>query len=600
VRSDLFGNFSMMLRSSWDADRRRSIGALATTAAVPVTRPLRSIGLAILTDGIIAGSVRRAVTGALVVALLTAANRLLDWASVTIRMRLREHTILFLDERVIELAAGAPGMEHHERPEHQDQMELLRADRNYLVNPFMPIAWTVAAVIQIGATVLVLAGLHPLLALLPLAGIPSLVFTMRTETWWERTRNATAEDTRQMVHLLELTTQPAAAKEVRIFGLAGELTGRYETLMRGVERRHTRLGVRTAALSSVGWAVFAAAYMAAAAFVVGRVLDGSLQVGAIVLTLSLGAQINSQLSELVSNTTWFSRTAHAVGRYRWLRDYVESSIAALAPGVDRVQAAPSRLEDGITLEGVSFAYPGTDRPVLAGVDLHLPAGSTVAIVGENGAGKTTLVKLLLRFYEPTAGRILVDGVDLSDIDIDDWRSHVSAGFQDFARFCLLAQDAVGVGWLPDIDSEPAVLAAFDRASAGDLVPALPAGLSTMLGREFEEGVDLSLGQWQKVAIARSLMRESPLLLALDEPTASLDAATEHELFVRFAGAAESAARARGAITLLVSHRFSTVRMADVIIVVADGRVAEHGSHAELVAADGLYAQLYELQARSYR
>ncbi len=597
---EMLRNLVTMLRSSWDADRKRSVGALLTTALVPVTRPLRSIGLAILTNGIIAGSVRQAVSGGLFVALLTAANRLLDWASVTIRMRLREHTILFLDERVIELAAGAPGIEHHERPEHQDQMELLRTDRQFLVNPFMPIAWTVAAVIQIGATVLVLAGLHPVLALLPLAGLPSLLGTMRTERWWELVRNETAEDTRRMVHLLELTTQPAAAKEVRVFGLADELLERYRHLMWRVERRHTGLGVRNTLLLSAGWAVFAGAYMAAAAFVVDRVLDGALEVGAIVLTLSLGAQINSQLSELVSNTTWFSRTAHAVGRYRWLQEYVESSVADLAPHADRLQPAPTRLVDGITLDGVSFAYPGTERPVLAGVDLRLPAGSTVAIVGENGAGKTTLVKLLLRFYEPTGGRILVDGVDLADVDIDEWRLRVSAGFQDFARFCLIAQDAVGVGWLPSIESEPAVLGAFDRASAGDLVPSLPSGLSTMLGREFEEGVDLSLGQWQKVAIARSMMRETPLLLALDEPTASLDAATEHELFVRFARAASDAAAARGAITLLVSHRFSTVRMADVIIVVADGRVAEHGSHAELVAADGLYAQLYELQARSYR
>jgi ATP-binding cassette subfamily B protein len=595
--SELVANFVMMLRASWRADRRRSLGALVTTTLVPVTRPLRAIGLGVMADGIIAADTDTAVRGALIVAGLTAANRILDWASVTVRMRLREHTILYLDERVIELAAGAPGLEHHERPEHQDQMELLRADRYFLVNPFMPIAWSLASVVQLVATV-VLTGLHPMLGLLPVAGIPSLVLTARTEKWWEGIRAETAEDARKMVHLLELTTQPAAAKEVRIFGLGDELIDRYETLMRDVERKHTLLGVKTGALSAAGWGVFAGAYMAAAAFVVDRVIAGDLRVGAIVLTLSLGAQINSQLADLVANTTWFSRTAHAVGRYRWLLDHVDASVASLTPA--HPKPAPDRLDDGIRLSGVAFAYPGTDRSVLADVDLHLPAGSTVAIVGENGAGKTTLVKLLLRFYEPTEGRIEVDGVHLADIDIEDWRQRVSAGFQDFARLQLMARRSVGVGWLPDIDDEVAVQAAFERASAGGLPATMPDGLSTTLGREFEDGVDLSLGQWQKVAIARSMMRTAPLLLALDEPTASLDASTEHELFQRFAGAAATAARARGAITLLVSHRFSTVRMADVIIVVAGGRVAEHGSHAELVALGGLYAHLYELQARSYR
>jgi ATP-binding cassette subfamily B protein len=596
--ADLVQNFTVMLRASWRADPLRSAGALVTTALVPVTRPLRAIGLAVFADGVVRRDLDEALVGVAVVAGLTAANRLLDWASVTIRMRLRERTILYLDEEVIELAAGAPGLEHHERPDHQDQMELLRTDRQYLVNPFMPIAWSLAAVVQLVATVAVLGSLHPVLALLPLAGVPSLVWSMRAERWWEETRKETAQDSRLLVHLMELATQPAAGKEVRIFDLGDELADRYAARMREVERRHTVVNVRTALLLSAGWAVFALSYMGATAFVVSRVLAGDLSIGAVVLTLSLGAQLNTQLAELVANTTWFSRTAHAVGHYRWLKDYVDRNRHELTPAAPA--PPPDRLRGGVSFEHVAFAYPGTEHVVLADVDLHFAAGSTVAIVGENGAGKTTLVKLLLRFYEPTSGRITVDGVDLATFDVEEWRARASAAFQDFARFQLLARHSVGVGWLPDLDEDPAVAAAIDRAAAADLYGTLPRGLATMLGREFEDGMELSMGQWQKVAIARAMMRRAPLLLLLDEPTASLDAPTEHALFERFAGAAQLVAAETGAITILVSHRFSTVRMADAVVVIADGRVAEAGSHAELMARGGLYAELYDLQARSYR
>jgi len=603
-------NLGVMLRSSWRADRRRSLGALATTALVPVTRPLRAIGLGIMADGVVDRELRTAVTGGLVVAGLTGANRLLDWASVTIRMRLREHTIMFLDEEVIELSARAPGLEHHERPEHQDRMELLRTDRHYLVNPFMPVAWTVAAVVQLVATVAVFAHLHPLLALLPVAGVPALVLSLRAQGWWERAREETAPDARLGVHLRELATLPDAGHEVRIFDLGDELTDRYRRLMQGIERHHATVDVRRGLVLAAGWAVFALAFMGAVAFVTDLTLQGELTVGAIVLTLSLGAQINGQLADLADNATWFSQTARATGRYRWLSDYVAEQEQALAPGPPGPRPVPDRLRDGIVFEGVSFAYPGTARVVISDVDLRLPAGSTVAIVGENGAGKTTLVKLLLRFYEPTTGRITVDGVDLTRFAVDDWRRLASAAFQDFARLQLVVRHSVGVGWLPalgadggDADSDqvdPLVAAAIERAAAGDLTGVLPDGLDTMLGREFAEGLELSIGQWQKVAISRAMMRTSPLLLVLDEPTASLDAQTEHELFAHFTGAARTLARQTGAITVLVSHRFSTVRSADLVLVVADHRIAESGSHDQLMAAGGLYAELYDLQARSYR
>src|SRR5439155_23188414 len=252
-----------------------------------------------------------------------------------------------------------------------------------------------------------------------------------------------------------------------------------------------------------------------------------------------------------------------------------------------------RIEKGIRFEHVSFAYPGTERLVLDDVDLHLQPGTVVAIVGENGAGKTTLVKLLCRLYQPASGRILVDGVDLARMPADAWRARVSGAFQDFFRFEFKARHTVGVGDLPRLDDAPAVQAAVDRAGAADVVERLAAGLDTQLGATWPEGVEISFGQWQKLALARGFMRERHLLLVLDEPTAALDAETEHALFQRYAAASRGV---QSGVTLLVSHRFSTVRMADFIVVMDGSRVVESGSHEALMKSGGQYAELYRIQA----
>ena len=260
-----------------------------------------------------------------------------------------------------------------------------------------------------------------------------------------------------------------------------------------------------------------------------------------------------------------------------------------------------RLEQGIRLEHVSFAYPGTDRLVLDDVTLRLPAGAVVAVVGENGAGKSTLVKLLCKLYEPDGGQILLDGVPLRRIRPEEWRDRLAGAFQDFFRFEFRALQSVGVGDVPRVSDEPAVGTAVSRAGAGDVVSALVSGLATQLGPTWPEGVDVSFGQWQKLALARGFMRDDPLLLVLDEPTAALDAETEHALFERYAEAARrNGDRASGRITVLVSHRFSTVRMADLIVVLDGSRVVEAGTHEELSARGGPYAELYGIQAASYR
>jgi ATP-binding cassette, subfamily B, bacterial len=279
----------------------------------------------------------------------------------------------------------------------------------------------------------------------------------------------------------------------------------------------------------------------------------------------------------------------------WLEDYAASVAAA---GDLRV---PAELRNGIRLEQVSFAYRGTSRLVLDNVSVTLPAGAVVAIVGENGAGKTTLVKLLAKMYEPSSGSILVDDVPLARLPASEWRSRLAGAFQDFFRFEFRAKYTVSLGDVAKLEDEPAVLAAVDRAGARDVVTRLSSGLDTQLGPAWPSGVELSFGQWQKLALARGFMREEPLLLVLDEPTAALDAETEHALFERYVAAARSTnGNSGGRITILVSHRFSTVRMADLIIVLDDARLAEVGTHDELMAKKGQYSELYSIQAAAYR
>jgi ATP-binding cassette subfamily B protein len=317
--------------------------------------------------------------------------------------------------------------------------------------------------------------------------------------------------------------------------------------------------------------------------------------GDVVLAFNLAAQVNAQLQGAVMQATWMMRVLKVVGRYLWLVDYAGRAQHAARPRA----AVPSRIERGIDMENVSFTYAGTESPVLENVSVRIPAGTTVAIVGDNGAGKSTLVKLLCRFYEPTTGRIVMDGTDLADLDPAEWRGRIAAGFQDFVRFELLARESIGVGDLPRIGDRRVIEDAVERGAARDVVEDLSAGLDTPLGKSFVDGAELSGGQWQKVALARAMMRERPLLLMLDEPTSALDAQAEHELFDRYAASARAVARATGGIAVFVSHRFSTVRMADLIAVVDGGRIVEQGTHDALVAYRGVYADLFALQAAAY-
>jgi ATP-binding cassette subfamily B protein len=416
-----------------------------------------------------------------------------------------------------------------------------------------------------------------------------------TSTWRpavERVAQERATQANRLArHLFLVATTAAPGKEVRVAGIGDRLVAdRRDAWQRGYA---PVAAVRwaSAAWHAGAWALFACGYVGAVVFVAAGL---RAPVGSVLLVLAAG----SALSRFVSGTVGelgFLRGFWMDGsrRLAWLEDYAAST-AAVADA-----HAPGALAHGINFDRVSFTYPGTARKVLDDVTVSLPAGSVVAIVGENGAGKTTMVKLLAKMYEPTAGAIVVDGVSLSRIRADEWRARLAGAFQDFFRFEFTARRAVGVGDVPRLDDDAAVAAAVTRAGADDVVARLTSALATQLGPTWPGGVELSFGQWQKLALARGFMRETPLLVVLDEPTAALDAETEHALFERYAASAR-ASRAGGRITILVSHRFSTVRMADIIVVLDGARLVEVGSHEELVAAGGQYAELYAIQAAAYR
>jgi ATP-binding cassette subfamily B protein len=503
---------------------------------------------------------------------------------------------LRIERQMGELVQGGVGIELHERQDYADKLELLRKESYQVAAGVQTVLTALTLAVQVALTAVLLARLQPWLLVLPLFAVPPLVAGRMAEKRLDEAETTTAEQRRLGWHLLEFAVQPDAAKEVRLFGLADVLRRRQREARRAEEvalRRASRAGL---GLRMAGQLIFAIGYVAAVVIVVRTAIAGEHSVGDVVLVITLAVQTNAQAAGVVAVADGLQRNARAMSWVRWLRE--QSTLIADPRVAD--QPAPAGIRDGIQFDRVAFRYPGTEQDVLRDVTVRIPAGTTVAIVGDNGAGKSTLVKLLSRFYRPTSGEITVDGVDLRRIDPRSWRERIAAGFQDFVKLQTTAHESIGVGDLPRRDDRAAVASAVHRADAQVVVDRLPDGLDSHLGKAYKDGEELSGGQWQRIALSRAMMREEPLLLLLDEPTAALDPLTEHALFERYAASAREVGRRTGGITVLVSHRFSTVRMADLILVVSGGRIAEAGSHQELMARDGIYAELFTLQADAYR
>jgi len=573
---------------------------LSLLAALPDA--LIALWLKLLADGVTRGNRRLLLGAALGLGISAAGTWFLRVVSDRAQRRFRDRLTIALESHVAQLQASAVTIAHQERPEYLDRLAMLRDQVFVLDHMYMSLFSTCGWLLRLAVTVLLLVSIHPLLGLLAAFALPTVI----TSTWRpgvERRADERGTPARRLArHLFDVATTAPPGKEVRVTGIGARLVEQRRGTWENWYKLVSQARWVSAVWHTLAWGIFGLGYTGAVVFVSVTLHGTSAQV---LLVLAAGSRLSAYIGATVGEIG-FLRGFWLEGsrRLAWLEDYTK----ALTENADL--PPPTRLNHGIRFEHVCFSYPGSERRALEDVNLDLPAGSVVAIVGENGAGKSTLVKLLCRLYQPDSGRILIDGADLARMPAAEWRSRLAGAFQDFFRFEFRARHTVGLGDVPRLDDEPAVAAAVERAGAGDVVKGLNAGLETQLGPTWPGGVEVSFGQWQKFALARGFMREHPLLLVLDEPTAALDAETEHALFERYAtvardgrapaGAGNGANGANGRITLLVSHRFSTVRMADLIVVLDGARVVEVGSHHALLAKGGSYAELYGIQAAAYR
>jgi len=560
--------------------------ALSLLAALPDA--LLALWFKLIADAVLAGNGRKLRLTVVALALSVVGTWLLRLLTTRVTRRFRDKVTIALESHVARIQASITTIAHQEVPEYLDRIAMLRDQVFVLDHMYMSVFSMAGWILRLVVTMILLVSVHPALLLLAVCAIP----TIWSSTWRPTVERAAQERAapfnRLARHLFTTATTAPAAKEVRLTGIGDRLVRERRAAW---ERGHGPIAsARWGSMiwHTVAWAIFGAGYVGAVVFV-SAVVHASA--GAVLLVLAAGARLSAYIGATVGELGFLRGFwVYGARRLAWLEDYAaaRSSIASLT--------APKRLVSGIRFECVSFAYPGTSRLVLEDVSVDLPAGTVVALVGENGAGKSTLVKLLAKMYEPTSGQILVDDVSLSTITAESWRERLAGAFQDFFRFELRALHSIGLGDVPRVDDRSAVSVAATRSGADDVVQRLRGGLDAQLGPTWPDGVDVSFGQWQKLALARGFMRDQPLVLVLDEPTAALDSETEHALFERYA----AAVRGDGRITILVSHRFSTVRMADLIVVLQGSRVTEVGSHEELLARGGVYAELYGIQAAGYR
>jgi ATP-binding cassette subfamily B protein len=393
---------------------------------------------------------------------------------------------------------------------------------------------------------------------------------------------------RQLDYLRFLGAGAQSAKEIKIFGLGRHLSEQYHEISESIDKENKEIATRRAAIGSSLNLISTGGYYGAYVVVLARAMAGGISVGTFTFLTGAFNRSRMYIEKILSSFNDISEQA------LFLKDLFE--FFEMQPAIRSKQdaiPAPRPILQGFEFQDVCFAYPGSEKLVVRNINFRLYAGEKIALIGENGAGKTTLVKLLARLYEPTAGRILLDGVDLRDYDVEDLRREIGVIFQDYMRYDMAARENIGFGKIESASDELRIQDAAYKSLAKNVIDRLPNGYDQMVGRRFEGGVDLSGGEWQKFALARAYMRDAQLLI-LDEPTATLDARAEFQVFQRFAELT------RGRMAVLISHRFSTVRMADRILVLADGAIQEQGSHEKLLALGGRYAELFELQAAGYR
>ncbi len=485
--------------------------------------------------------------------------------------------------------AGALDLVTLENPEFHDKLERARRQTTARLGMLA----TVAGVAQQSLTLLSLSAavvaFSPwFLVLMVAAVIPSFLgethFAMLAYSLLFRW----TPERRELDYLRLLGASHQSAKEVKVFGLGPFFTARASRLFDQFYDTNKRLAMRRAATGTLLNLLPTAGYYGAYVMILLGTLAGRLTLGDLTFLSGAFARSRGIIENLFSS---FNNITEQAFYLQDLFDFFQTEPTIFSkPGA---LPPPRPIRSGFEFRGVSFAYPGSRRRVLNEISLRIDPRERIALIGENGAGKTTLVKLLARLYDPTEGSILLDGVDLRDYSAEDLRQEIGVIFQDYMRYDMLVKDNIGLGRIEKLDDQSRIEEAARKSLADPLIASLPGGYQQMLGRRFDNGVDLSAGQWQKIALARAYMRDAQVLI-LDEPTASLDARAEYEVFLRFTELT------RDRMAILISHRFSTVRMADRILVLAEGAIREQGTHEELLALRGRYAELFELQAAGYR
>ena len=511
-------------------------------------------------------------------------GRLVNYADALLSELFTNATSVRLMEHAAEL-----DLEDFEDPDLQDKLDRARRQtmgRMSLMSQLFGQVQDSITVISFAAGLIVYAPW--LIVLLAIALVPAFIGESHFNTLGYTLNFSWTPERRQLDYLRQVGASVETAKEVKIFNLNRFLIDRYKLLAerfykanRTLARKRAIWGTLLAALGTFG-------YYTAYAYIAWRTIRGDFSIGDLTFLSGSFLRLRQLLEGLL---TGFSQVA---GQALYLDDLF--SFFAIEPEIrsrpDAV-AIPRPIRQGFVFDNVGFRYPDAERWAVRNLSFELQAGEVIALVGENGAGKTTLVKLLARLYDPDEGRILLDGRDLRDYDLDDLRANMGVIFQDFVRYHLSAGENIGVGLVEAMDDKARIRDAAHRSLADEVIEALPAGYEQLIGRRFKTGVDLSGGQWQKIAIARAYMRDAQVMI-LDEPTAALDARAEFEVFQRFKELSDN----RTAV--LISHRFSSVRMADRILVLADGRIEASGTHEELMIEGGRYAELFELQAAGYR
>ena len=590
----------LAIRLAWRASPILVVGILALTvlsaALAPLTlylsravidRAALDMGVAASADPLI--EQLPLFAWIMLAALVIAGRHLIQPFQATFQALVGERLNVYIGEQIILAANRWRGLARFEDPAFADDLALARrhATRGGVRILLFGTRFALSVFTLIGL-LLVLLLLSPLAPiLLVLASLPLIA---RAQVYHQRTGGhlyAQTPESRRLQYSRDTLLTPEPAKDVRLYGLASFFRQRYGELfdrtMGSLDRLRRRLAISVTMASVLVGVATGAVYL----YVIWLIVNGQGSIGDLALYGGAAVLLQATLPMLGFDVGFLSNLAFVFlpSLYR----VIETPPDLAVP--ENPTPAPRPIREGIVFERVSFSYPGNPRPVLDDLSFSIRKGECLALVGHNGAGKTTIVKLLLRLYDPSSGRILLDGVDLREYDLEDLRREIGAVFQDFVRFELTAGENIGLGDVQALRDSERIVAAASKAGAFELLENLPDGPDTWIGREFG-GRELSGGEWQKLALARAFMRDSQLLV-LDEPTANLDVQTEYEIYLRFHELT------RDRTTLLISHRFSTVRMADRIIYLADGRIQEEGSHADLMALDGQYAHLYGLQSASY-